>query len=460
MRVPDEFFARWSRPVLIGTAVACAAALALELAGGGKPSTVLALLAAAAATGVLLYRDWGGPAPVASAPEAVPSDPAPALPPEPEKLLTELAPFIEALPEATLLVNRDGRVAASNEEARRQLQFEAQGLRLSAILRHPEILDAAQSAAIDGVSRVVEYENAAPVEEHYRVYVAPIAWGDETAALMIFHDQTTHIVTERMRADFLANASHELKTPVTSISLLIETLSGAAREDAGARERFLKLMEQQVDRMRRLIDDLLSLSKIEINEHVPPSDRTDLVLVAREAADAMATVAKLQKVAVTVAPQAAEHFVTGDRFQLTQVAQNLIDNAVKYSPENSVVTVEIGIADGRDAAADRAGRQWPEASRISLLAAGAPGARRYVYLRVTDQGPGIPRRHLPRLSERFFRVERDQQAYERSGTGLGLAIVKHIVNRHRGGFVVESEPGKGSAFAIYLEEARPNAHPN
>lgn len=458
MRVPDEFLARWSRPVLIGTAVACAAALALELAGGGRAATVLALLAAAAAVSLFLYRDWSEPASAQPPSPALQAAPAPVLPADPEKELAELAPFIEALPEATLLVNRDGRVAASNEEARRQLQFEAQGLRLSAILRHPEILDAAQSAAIDGVSRVVEYENAAPVEEHYRVYVAPIAWGDDTAALMIFHDQTTHIVTERMRADFLANASHELKTPVTSISLLIETLSGAARDDAGARERFLKLMEQQVDRMRRLIDDLLSLSKIEINEHVPPSDRTDLVLVAREAADALATVAKQQQVTVKVAPQGGEHFVTGDRFQLTQVAQNLIDNAVKYSREGGAVTVEIGVAEGRDAAADKAGRRWADAARIPLLTPGAPATRRFVYMRVTDEGPGIPRRHLPRLSERFFRVERDQQAVERSGTGLGLAIVKHIVNRHRGGFVVESEPGRGSAFAIYLEEARPHAH--
>lgn len=450
MPVPDEFIARWSRPVLIGTAVVCVAALALELVGGGRPLTALSLLATGLAAGFLLYRNAvDAEAPVSAAPlaESMPVS-------DPEKSLTELAPFIEALPEATLLVDREGRVVGSNREARRQLQFEAQGLRLSAILRHPEILDASHAAAVDGVTRVVEYENAAPVEEHYRVYVAPIAWGDDTAALMIFHDQTTHIVTERMRADFLANASHELKTPVTSISLLIETLGGAARDDVTARERFLSLMELQVDRMRRLIDDLLSLSKIEINEHVPPSDRADMVLIAREAADAMATVAKGRGITVRIAPEASAHMVIGDRFQLTQVAQNLIDNAVKYSPANGEVVVEIGAAEGREAAADKAARQWPEASRISLLTPGAPAARRFVYLRVSDQGPGIPRRNLPRLSERFFRVERDQQAVERPGTGLGLAIVKHIINRHRGGFIVESAPGHGSAFAVYLEQAR------
>ncbi|MBL8558613.1 MAG: two-component sensor histidine kinase [Hyphomonadaceae bacterium] len=453
MRVPDMFISRWSRPVLIGVGAVCASALVLELAGAGRGWTLLALFLATVAAGAALWLEGAGRAPAATVVEA------PATPgaPDAEKRLGDLAPLIEALPEATLLVDRDGRVVASNREARRQLQFEAQGLRLSAILRHPEILDASHDAAVDGVTRVVEYENAAPVEEHFRVYVAPIAWGEDTAALMIFHDQTTHIVTERMRADFLANASHELKTPVTSISLLIETLGGAARDDGAARERFLGLMEQQVDRMRRLIDDLLSLSKIEINEHVPPNERADMVLIAREAADAMATVARGRGVTVELVSEAAAHHVTGDRFQLTQVAQNLIDNAVKYSNPDGVVTVEIGVADGREAAADMAARRWPEASRISLLTPGAPASRRYVFLRVSDQGPGIPRRHLPRLSERFFRVERDQQAVEREGTGLGLAIVKHIVNRHRGGFAVESEPGRGSAFAIYLEQARPDA---
>jgi two-component system, OmpR family, phosphate regulon sensor histidine kinase PhoR len=451
MPQPDAFLARWSRPVLVGTGAACLVALWLEITGGGRAVTMLALLAVTAIAGFLAWREaFALPAP--EPPAAVVAPPSP---PQPQTPLADLAPFIEALPEATLLVDRNGRVVASNREARRQLQFEAKGLRLSAILRRPEILEAAQDASAQGATRIVAYENSAPVEEHYRVYVAPIAWGDDTAALMIFHDQTAHIVTERMRADFLANASHELKTPVTSISLLIETLGGAARDDGVARERFLGLMELQVDRMRRLIDDLLSLSKIEINEHVPPSEHADLILIVREAIETLGAVAAERHVALRLAPEAAEHPVIGDRFQLVQVAQNLIDNAIKYSPENGEVTVEIGAAEGREAAADRAGRRWPEASRISLLTPGAPASRPFVYMRVADQGPGIPRRHLPRLSERFFRVERDQQAVERPGTGLGLAIVKHIVNRHRGGFIVESEPGRGSAFAIYLDQSKP-----
>ncbi len=439
---------RMARPAVLAAAGAGALVLLAEmLAGHGE--LVFALVLGVAAGAVAVWRFAAqAPAPQAPAAERATTDA--------RASLADLTPFIEALPEAALLIEQDGRIAASNAEARRQLKFEAQGLRLSSILRHPEILDAAQAAAVDGVSRVVEYENAAPVEEHFRVYAAPIAWGGDAAALLVFHDQTTQIMTERMRADFLANASHELKTPVTSLSLLIETVTGSARSDEAARERFIAMMGVQVDRMKRLVDDLLSLSKIEQNEHVPPSDRADLVAVVREATDALAHIAREQGVSIRVLGDPGGQIVAGDRFQLVQVAQNLIDNAIKYSPKGGEVTVEIGVAEGRESAAERAGRQWPDAARIALLTPPPTTGRSYAYLRVADAGPGIPKRHLPRLSERFFRVERDQGA-EKTGTGLGLAIVKHIVNRHRGGFVVESEPGRGSAFAVYIERARMTA---
>lgn len=436
---------RWVRPAAAALSVLAAVLLASLTPAPARPAAFAALIGLAVGFGASLA--WRARAPAAAA------APAPDLPRPPLKSLPELKPLMEGLPEAALLIDRDGRIAVSNPEARRQLRFEAEGLRLSSILRHPEILDAAQAAAVDGISRVVEYENKAPVEEYFRVYVAPIAWGDETAALMIFHDQTTLILTERMRADFLANASHELKTPVTSLSLLIETVTGPARDDAAARERFIGMMEVQVDRMKRLIDDLLSLSKIELNEHVPPADRADLEDIVREAIDAIAPIARDRGVQVVVHSDGSAPAVIGDRFQLVQVAQNLIDNAVKYSPPGATLDIEIGVADSRESAAERAGRRWPDAARTSLLTPPPLAGRSYAYLRVTDGGPGIPRRYLPRLSERFFRVEREQGA-EKAGTGLGLAIVKHIVNRHRGGFVVESEPGRGSTFAVYFEQVR------
>ncbi|HVY86458.1 MAG TPA: ATP-binding protein [Caulobacterales bacterium] len=366
--------------------------------------------------------------------------------------LQDLAPLLEALPDPALLVDAEGRVAGSNAAARRQMQFEAAGLLLSAILRHPDLLDAVQAAVHDGASRTVEYETAAQVEQHTRCYVAPMTWGDHHAALMVFHDQTARINTERMRADFLANASHELRTPLASLTLLIETISGPARNDAVERDRFLKMMQVQADRMRRLIDDLLSLSRIELDEHVPPSDRADLTAVAREVLDVLTPVAAERQVRLRMVEPAASAPVVGERFQLAQVVQNLVDNAIKYSAPGSEVSIEVGRAENREDAVAKASRRWEGAARIALLTPASAPNKSYAYVRVEDKGPGIARRFLPRLGARFFRVERELGS-ERGGTGLGLAIVKHIVNRHRGGLLVESEPGRGSAFAAYLESA-------
>jgi two-component system phosphate regulon sensor histidine kinase PhoR len=369
-------------------------------------------------------------------------------------VLSDLYPFLEALPDAALLVDREGRIAGSNTEARRQLQFEASGLRLSSILRQPDVLDAAEAAALEGATRAVEYNTGGQVEEHFRVYIAPIAWGESSAALLIFHDQTARIMSERLRADFLANASHELKTPVAALAMMIETLSGPARDDIDVRDRFFGLMQMQVQRMRRLIEDLLSLSKIELDEHVPPSERSDLAAVVGEAADALAPIARDRGVTLNLLGAEGEAYVIGDRFQLAQVVQNLIDNAIKYSPSGGEITIEIGDANSREEAAERCGRRWSEAGRIALLTPPPSAqARSYAFVRVADQGQGIARRHLPRLSERFYRVERETSA-DKSGTGLGLAIVRHIISRHRGGFVVESEPGRGAAFGVYLTRAQ------
>jgi two-component system phosphate regulon sensor histidine kinase PhoR len=354
-----------------------------------------------------------------------------------------LVPLLEALPDPAMLVDGDGRVAGSNRAARQALQFEAAGLRLSAIIRQPEVLDAANAAAQDGASRTVDYGTTGQVEEHFRCYVAPVSWGSRRAAMLVFHDQTAQMTTERARADFLANASHELRTPLASLLLIVETLTGPAREDPIARDRFLGLMHAQADRMRRLINDLLSLSRIELDEHVPPSERTDLLAVAQEAIDALAPVAAERAVAVSlVVADAGGAGVVGDRFQLVQVAQNLIANAIKYSPVGGKVTVELGAAQGREDALERCSRRWPEAGRISLLTP-LPSGRPFSYLRIADEGVGIARRHLPRLAERFYRVERADGA-EQSGTGLGLAIVKQAVQSLGGSVGLESIWGEGT----------------
>lgn len=364
--------------------------------------------------------------------------------------LSELAPLLEALPDPALLIDAEGRIVSSNAAARRQMQFEARGQFLTSILRHPDVLDAVQAAVHDGATSAVEYETPTQAERHTRCYVGPVTWGADRAAMLVFHDQTARISTERMRADFLANASHELRTPLASLTLLIETIAGPARDSAADRERFLDMMQVQAERMRRLIDDLLSLSRIELDEHVPPSDRADLATVAREVADTLAGVAKERGVSIRLVAPEGRVTVVGERFQLAQVVQNLVDNAVKYSPSGSEVVVEIGASGDREEVVAQAGRRWDEAGHVALLTPAAAANRSYAYVRVEDSGAGISRRFLPRLGERFFRVERET-GDKRGGTGLGLAIVKHIVNRHRGGFLVESQPGRGAAFAAYVE---------
>jgi len=366
--------------------------------------------------------------------------------------LAELAPLLEALPDPALLIDDQGRIVSSNAAARRQMQFEARGQFLTSILRHPDVLEAVQAAVREGETRAVEYETTTQVDRHTRCYVAPVTWGAERAAMLVFHDQTARISTERMRADFLANASHELRTPLASLTLLIETIAGPARDSPEERDRFLGMMQVQAERMRRLIADLLSLSRIELDEHVPPSDRADLADVAREVIDALSGPAAARGVRIELNTPTTPVRVVGERFQLAQVVQNLIDNAIKYTSKDGVVRVEIARGGDAEETAARAGRQWEEAGRAVLLPAAAAANRSYAYVRVEDAGPGVARRFLPRLGERFFRVEREL-GDERGGTGLGLAIVKHIVNRHRGGLLVESLPGRGSAFAAYVESA-------
>lgn len=435
----------WARAAAIGAAVASMVALGLHAThGGDAPILVLCALSAVACIGTLTAL-LGAQVFAAPAPPQASASPRP---------LQDLTPLLEALPEPALVVDRQGRIAGSNAAVRRQLQFEASGLRLSALLRHPEVLDGAQAAAMDGLGRSVDYQPAGSVEEHLRVHVSPIVWGGERAALLVFHDQTSLIATERMRADFLTNASHELRTPIAAISLLLETLSGAAKDDPEARERFLGLMATQTDRMRRLVDDLLSLSRIELDEHVPPQDQVPLGPCIKEAMDAVALLAKERRVELRCPDCSLDATVTGDRYQLLQVLQNLIDNAIKYAPEDGVVEIELGVAESREAALERSGRRWPDAGRVALLTPPPGPMRPFAFVRISDNGRGIARRHLPRLTERFYRVDPDART-ERVGTGLGLAICKHIMARHRGGFCVESIVGQGAAFAVFLQLSQP-----
>jgi len=255
---------------------------------------------------------------------------------------------------------------------------------------------------------------------------------DDTVAVLALHDLTAIKRIEQMRADFVANASHELRTPLAALLGFIETLRGPARDDAEAHERFLAIMQEQASRMSRLVNDLLSLSRIELDEHSKPTQNVDLGRIVEVAAETLQPLAKAKSMTIATSIEKPARAVAGEPDQLAQLVQNLLDNAVKYGRDGTSVDVSLTIPATLPAAAG------------ATLKAGAT-----VAVAVRDRGEGIGKEHLPRLTERFYRVD-TARSRKLGGTGLGLAIVKHIVNRHRGALVIDSTLGEGSTFTVYL----------
>ena len=306
-----------------------------------------------------------------------------------------------------------------------------EGSHISSVIRTPEFLDAVSAAPERGRAVTVTYAERVPVGRRMAATVAPLARGSEQGGsiLVLLRDLTEVERINQMRADFIANASHELRTPLASLRGFIETLQSSAKGDPGARERFLPIMAEQASRMTRLIDALLSLSRVEMNAHVPPSDLVDLNDVLNSAKDTLEPLAQETGFTFEVGRFPRPAIVRGDRDELLQVLQNLVQNAFKYG--------------------ERGGHVRIEAKHIPSL---GRQAGRYA-IAVVDKGPGIAPEHLPRLTERFYRVD-VASSREKGGTGLGLAIVKHILNRHKGELAIASKHGKGSTFTVMLTEAR------
>jgi two-component system phosphate regulon sensor histidine kinase PhoR len=269
-------------------------------------------------------------------------------------------------------------------------------------------------------------------EQSFRAMVEPLPQPgpDRSVAVLSLHDITALKQMELMRADFVANASHELRTPLATLLGFIETLRGAARDDADARERFLAIMHDQASRMSRLVADLLNLSRIELNERTPPVGRAEIAVVVRRVTEGLELQAAKRGMRFDLELADGLPAVVGREDELEQIFQNLLDNALKYGRDGTTVVVAAVVAN-------------------QLPAALAERTRRAVAVAVRDQGEGIAREHLPRLTERFFRVD-TARSRRLGGTGLGLAIVKHLVNRHRGALTIDSVLGEGSTFTVYL----------
>ena len=340
------------------------------------------------------------------------------------------------------------RIVLANGAARELLRIPREGGLLVSAMRDPGVLEAVDEALFGGVARTTDYAAGGAQSRHWKAWVRPLpAPENAPLALLGLSDETDVRRMEMMRVDFLANASHELRTPLASLAGFIETLKGHARDDAVARDRFLDIMATQAERMSRLVADLLSLSRIELNEHIPPSGRLDLALAASDVVDAVSVLSEEKGVAIQLEAGEGRANIDGDRDEIVQVIQNLVDNAIKYSPAGGAVEITIR----RHLSIDLApGPRTDGATRLSLLTPDREAGAVYAVVTVRDHGPGMAREHLPRLTERFYRVEGQKSGGERAGTGLGLAIVKHIVNRHRGGLIVESAPGEGAAFSAYF----------
>ncbi len=340
-----------------------------------------------------------------------------------------LRSLLAGTPMPLVLIGQDDRIWATNPAADELFGKGMEGRHYVTVMRQPALLDAIEGTLRHRQPAQSRYLVAGMARETtWKVLTAPIDGAFAKGVLVSFEDITDIEQIGQMRRDFVANVSHELRTPLTALLGFIETLKGAAREDPVARERFLSIMEREAERMNRLVRDLLSLSRVEAEERVRPTERADVVALLMASVTALRPMAQEAGVQIEIVGAPGPVNVQADADQLTQVFHNLIENAVKYGGSGQRVTIAVS----------------REARDLSLR---GPAVR----IDVIDRGEGIDPIHLPRLTERFYRVD-NHRSREKGGTGLGLAIVKHIVNRHRGRFRIDSEKGKGSRFSILLPE--------
>lgn len=329
---------------------------------------------------------------------------------------------ISALPDPVLAFDGNGAVVHANRHALAAFGAMPPGTLLQLRFRAPAMQELIARVLAERRPAAIEHVEKGPIERAFLVSVAPVGT-DAGLFLMHFRDQSETRRIDRMRADFIANASHELRTPLASVTGFIETLRGPARDDAEARERFLEIMQAQTARMARLIDDLLSLSRIEMKPYARGDELIDLAGLVSGLADALRHLAEDSGVELCIASPDQQLLVPGNRDELIQVFENLLENACKYGQSGGRVDVTF--------------------SRVET------GPHPEAVVTIRDYGPGIAEEHIPRVTERFYRVEAETTRARR-GTGLGLSIVKHILTRHDGRLVITSKLGKGSAFSVHL----------
>lgn len=348
-------------------------------------------------------------------------------------IITEREILLDSLPDILIMCNDDLTIIRTNKAARSLFGQNLANRHLSTVIRNDVLLNGAATVVEELKGRGVEFHLDEPLPADFKAVIErfPIASSGGISVIIALNDITSLKRVEKMRADFVANASHEIRTPLASIKGFIETLRGPAKDDEQARGAFLQVMDEQATRMSTLINDLLSLSKIEMNAHTLPQGRVDLLRVIRNEKEAFVWAAQEKNMTMRVELSDTLPPVRGEERELMQVVHNLIGNAIKYGNASTEIVITL---------------------RVTSVIPQDPNfvkQTRAVCVSVADSGDGIPKEHLSRLTERFYRVD-SARTRTVGGTGLGLAIVKHIINRHRGVLTVDSVVGEGSIFSVYL----------
>ncbi|MDV3457507.1 ATP-binding protein [Sphingomonas sp. HF-S4] len=379
-----------------------AAAASLVLNGDAQASLIVLVCAAAA----VLIAAGGG-------------DPAPAPPPRWSEATREpaIADVVEAIAEPVLVI-ADNRVEAANQGARELLGEHVLGEDVRVAIRHPAAAERLMRADNGAPGAPIHLVGLGTRDQRWEMRVRTLGDGRRVVHLV---DRTGSYAAERMRVDFVANASHELRTPLASMLGYVETLREDAGDDPETRSRFLKIVFGEAQRMQRLIEDLISLSRIEAEKYRVPDKDVDLAELTQQVTVELSGSPRAADLVTQIADVPP---VAGDPTQLSQILHNVIGNAMKYGREGTPVTVSL-----------------------------QPEGEAMVRLTVSDEGEGIPAQHLPRLTERFYRVD-SGRSRSLGGTGLGLAIVKHIVERHRGRLDIASTVGKGTTVTMLLPVRR------
>ncbi len=334
--------------------------------------------------------------------------------------------IIDELEDQFFALNKFNIIKYVNPSALKRFGSNLIDKNISSVIRKPELIENIEKAIVENKTKNIDIEIDLPSYQFYKIYIIPgptHLFTEPDSVVLFLKDFTEITKAQKFKTDFVANVSHELRTPLMAIKGSLETIEGPASDDEKAKKKFMKIMTDQSNRMENLINDLLILTRIELEEHIRPNSLVDINDLFKTIISNFEIILKRKKLNINLS-LANPTIVIGDEKKLQTVFSNLLDNAIKYSKENKSIFISSKISDGK------------------LL-------EKNFMISIKDEGVGIPQRYISRITERFFRVDLEQ-SNKVGGTGLGLAIVKHIVTQHRGHYEILSEENQGTEIQIYL----------